>query len=396
MVAGYASREFVARGVEPGALSIISADSAPPYERPPLSKGLLAGREQLPDILINDEGFYRDHGIELRLDTRVKLVDFGQRCLLTERGERIDYEKLLIATGARPRQLDVPGADLDGVMLLRTVADALAIRAQVEGARRAVTVGAGFISLEVASVFASSGVETAMIFPEARVWERLFTPEMSAFFERYYAERGVRIVANESLQRFEGNLALRRAVGSGGTAVDADIAVVGVGIEPVVDILADGGIRVDKGSIIVNEYLETGVPDVYAAGDVVRYRDLLFGNHRRADHWDNAVEQGKHVARVMTGERVPFVHVPYFFSDVFDLSYEYWGDPSIATSVVYRGDVAGGSFSAWWQRHETVVGAFVMNRPDEEREVAPQWISERMQIAPEQLERAPSLRDLRV
>jgi NADPH-dependent 2,4-dienoyl-CoA reductase/sulfur reductase-like enzyme len=137
------------------------------------------------------------------------------------------------------------------------------------------------------------------------------------------------------------------------------------------------------------------VADVYAAGDVVRYRDLLFGKTRRADHWDNAVEQGKHVARQLTGERKPFIHVPYFFSDVFDLSYEYWGDADGATSVSCRGDVESGAFSAWWQRRETVVAAFVMNRPDEERELAPQWIAERQDVPTRALRDAATLRDIR-
>jgi NADPH-dependent 2,4-dienoyl-CoA reductase/sulfur reductase-like enzyme len=168
-----------------------------------------------------------------------------------------------------------------------------------------------------------------------------------------------------------------------------------MGIEPNVELFADTPLRIDSG-IVVNEYLETNLPGVYAAGDVVRYRDLLFGKMRRADHWDNAVEQGKHLARVLTGHRAPFVHVPYFFSDVFDLSYEFWGDGEGATSIIYRGDVESGSFSAWWQHREVVIAAFVMNRPDEERDLAPRWIAERYDIAPARLREVEQLSELSV
>jgi NADPH-dependent 2,4-dienoyl-CoA reductase/sulfur reductase-like enzyme len=227
------------------------------------------------------------------------------------------------------------------------------------------------------------------------VWQKLFTPEISAFFERYYGERGVRIEAGQHVISVDGDDAAKAVVTDSGSRIDADVVVAGIGIEPNVDLFEGTALRVDR-AMMVNECLETNITDVYAAGDVVRYRDLLFGTTRRADHWDNAVEQGKHVARQLTGEREPFIHVPYFFSDVFDLSYEYWGDSGGATSVTYRGHVESGAFSAWWQRRETVVAAFVMNRPDEERELAPQWIAERQDVPVDELRRASSLRDLRL
>jgi NADPH-dependent 2,4-dienoyl-CoA reductase/sulfur reductase-like enzyme len=390
MVAGYAARELVARGLAAGELAIISDDLFPPYERPPLSKGFLAGREQTPDILINDEEFYADHGIAVMLGTCVERVDFGARCLYLERGKPVSYAQLVIATGAHPRRLDAPGGDLDGLHYLRTIGDARAIREHADNARRAVAVGGGFVSMEVASVLTSLGVQTTMVFPEARVWEQLFTPEISAFFETYYRDRGVRIVPGQTVAAFDGGSGVEAVVTSGGERLEAEMAVVGAGIEPNVALFEATPLKLDHG-IVVNEYLETGVPGVYAAGDVVRYRDLLFGKMRRADHWDNAVEQGKHVAALLTGDRRPFVHVPYFFSDVFDLSYEYWGDTEGATSVVYRGDVASGSFSAWWQRRETVIAAFVLNRPDQEREMAPLWIAERYDVPPERLRTADDL-----
>jgi len=393
MVAGYAARELAALGIGPGALTIVSQDAFLPYERPPLSKGLLAGREQVADILINDEAFYREHGITTMLETRVERVDFDARTLHLDGREPVTYEKLVIATGARPRTLGVPGGD--AARYLRTVEDAQAIRKAAARSKRAVIVGGGFIAMEAASVLAAQGVETTMLFPEDHVGTKVFTPELSAFFRGYYEERGVRVESGQEVTRIDGDEPAMSVHASSGKRFDADLVVAGIGIEPDVSLFEGTPLRLD-GGIVVNECLETNVPDVYAAGDVVRYRDLLFGKMRRADHWDNAVAQGTHLARQLTGERAPFIHVPYFFSDVFDLSYEYWGDAETATSIVYRGDLESGSLSAWWQRRETVVAAFVMNRPDEERELAPQWIAERQDVPPDALRRVTSLRDIRL
>ncbi|MGE0539553.1 MAG: NAD(P)/FAD-dependent oxidoreductase [Dehalococcoidia bacterium] len=376
MVAGYAARELVEGGLRSGDLAIISADGALPYERPPLSKGFLAGKEEETSIFINDRAFYDAHGITVHLGTAIDAVDLGQQRLRRQAGEEIGYDKLLIATGANVRRLAVPGATLDGILYLRSLHDAKRILAQAEGARRAVVIGAGFIGMEVASVLAQRGIETTIVYPGERVWQRFFTPEISAFFQRYYEGRGVSLVAGERVVSFAGQERVSGAITASGRQLPADLIVAGIGVVPATDVFEGTGLQLDNG-IVVNEYLETSEPDVYAAGDVASYYDVIFDKQRRVEHWDNAVEQGRHAARLLMGDRVPFVHVPYFFSDVFDLSYEFWGDTAVASDVVYRGDVAGGCFSAWWLKDSRVVAAFVMNRPDEERELAPTWISER-------------------
>ncbi len=156
--------------------------------------------------------------------------------------------------------------------------------------------------------------------------------------------------------------------------------VAGIGVRPVTEFLVGSGIEVQDG-VVVNEYLETNRPDILAAGDVANYQDVLFGKRRRVEHWDNAVSQGQYCARALMGERTPFKHVPYFFSDVFDLSYEFWGDPTGAEEVIHRGDLSTDSFSVWWLRQKRVVAAFTMARPDEEREVAPTWIESRQEVS---------------
>lgn len=369
MVAGYAAQELASRGLERGQLAIVSADNAPPYKRPPLSKGFLAGDETEESVFINPPAFYTDHGIELRLDSSVERVDTRGRRLHTSTGEEICYERLVVATGSSVRKLKGPGGDLGNIFYLRSLDDSRRIRASAHAGAQAVVVGAGFIGMEVASVLCRAGCEVTMVFPESRTWEALFTPEMSAFFERYYRERGVGLRAGERVVGFagEGNVNGVR-LGSGAT-LPADLVVAGIGVTPATAMLDGSGLQVDNG-VVVDAYLETNAPGVMAAGDVANYYDTLFRKRRRVEHWDNSVEQGKHTARALTGEHEPFVHVPYFFSDVFDLSYEYWGDKEGADRVEYRGDVDDGAFSAWWTRDGRVVAAFIMNRPDAEREEA--------------------------
>ena len=384
MVAGYAAKELAAHGLKPGELAIASSDTVLPYERPPLSKSFLSGKDTETSILINPAEFYSEHGIQVRMATTIDKVDLGKRRVHSTSADVFAFEKLLLSTGARARPLDSPGRELAGVCYLRSVDDSRKIRSRAAAARQAVVIGGGFIGMEVTSVLAQKSVETTMIVQENRVWSRVFTPEMSGFFERYYAARGVHLIKESTVTAFEGKDAVRAAVLSDGRKIPCDLAVAGVGAIPNVELFAGAGVGLDNG-VVVNEYLETNQPGISAAGDIANYPDKIFEKRRRVEHWDNAVSQGQHWARVVQGDRQPFVHVPYFFSDVFDLSYELWGDASGATATAIRGDLASASFSVWWLRQDRVVQAFVMSRPDEEREVAPEWIKNRQAVSAERL-----------
>jgi 3-phenylpropionate/trans-cinnamate dioxygenase ferredoxin reductase subunit len=380
MVAGYAARQFAELGLRPGDLTILSADTSIPYERPPLSKTFLAGKDTEESIRINPENFYREHGIEVRLETEVAAVSPTEKRVELSSGEQIGFEKLIVATGSRARTLDVPGSGLDGIYYLRTLRDSVRIRERYASAKRAVVMGGGFIGMEVASVLAQKGVETVMAVREDRIWQRLFTPDMSGFFEGYYTARGVRFAKAAEIAEIRGAGAVSSVALSSGLTLPCDMLVAGIGAVPVTDRLANSGIETGNG-VLVNEYLESSRSDIYAAGDVANYRDVLFGGRRRVEHWDNAVSQGQHCARVLLGEVAPFRHVPYFFSDVFDLSYEFWGDPTGAEEVVHRGDIASSSFSVWWTRGQRLVAAFAMKRPEEERDIAPKWIEARQRVS---------------
>ena len=381
MVAGYAAKQFVELGLRPGELAIVSADNDVPYERPPLSKGFLAGKDSEEAIRINPEDFYQQHGIALKLECEVSAIDLKRKRLILKRDNEFGFEKLIIATGARPRTLAIPGAELKNVFYLRTLNDSRHIRGEAENAKHALVVGGGFIGMEVAAVLAQKGIEVTMVLNDDRIWKRLFSPEMSSFFENYYAARGVRLVKSSTVTELRGDGVVNSAVLATGETVRCELAVAGVGVQPAIEVLAGSGLDVNDG-VVVNEFLETSHPDIYAAGDIASYQDVLFGKRRRVEHWDNAVSQGQYLARSLMGERTPFKHVPYFFSDVFDLSYEYWGDSSGADQILHRGDVTSNSFSAWWVRQNRVIAAFTMNRPDEERNFAPQWIESRQIVSP--------------
>jgi NADPH-dependent 2,4-dienoyl-CoA reductase/sulfur reductase-like enzyme len=380
MVAGYAAEQFVKLGLKPGELTILSADSSAPYERPPLSKGFLAGKDSEDSIRISPEDFYRTHGIEMKLGCEASGVDPKRNRVALKSGEELEFGKLIVATGGHPRTLEVPGAALRNVYYLRSLDDSKAIRGAAEGVKRAAVIGGGFIGMEVASALTQKGVEVTMVLNEDRIWKRFFTLEISNFFEGYYAARGVRFVKRATVAGLRGEGAVSAVVLGDGQAISCEMVVAGIGVRPATGLLAGSGIEVGDG-VIVNEYLETSQPGIYAAGDVANYPDLLFGKRRRVEHWDNAVSQGQYCARALMGERAPFRHVPYFFSDVFDLSYEYWGDSSDADHVALRGAVLTNSFSVWWLRQTRVVAVFTMNRPDEERDVARQWIESKQSVS---------------
>ena len=383
MVAGYAAKELVNRGLGSGELTIISADDSLPYERPPLSKGFLSGKDTEDGILINKLEWYEKKGIDIKLRTVIDKVDFNRKQLHADSGETFEYDTLLIATGARARKLACPGNDSPNVFYLRSMADSRKIREKAASSKQAVVIGGGFIGMEVASVLSQKNIEVTMVIREDRVWERVFTPAMSEFFENYYLARGARLLKNEDVASLQIGDRLCVSLASG-RKISCDMAVAGVGASPVTEVFAETGLAIENG-INVNEYLETNQTGIFAAGDVANYVDKIFDKRRRVEHWDNAVSQGQHWASAIRSERQPFLHVPYFFSDVFDLSYELWGDSEGATQIITRGEPNSSSFSVWWLERSRVIAAFVMNRPEEERQCAPEWIKSKQNISPDRL-----------
>jgi NADPH-dependent 2,4-dienoyl-CoA reductase/sulfur reductase-like enzyme len=383
MVAGYAAKESASRGLGSGELTIISGEDTLPYERPPLSKGFLSGKDTEDGILINKLEWYEKRGIDIKLRTTIDKIDLRKKRLYADSGEVFEFEALLIATGASARKLDCPGNDLPNVFYLRSLADSRKIREKAANFKQAVVIGGGFIGMEVASVLSQKNIDTSLIIREDRVWSRVFTRAMSEFFERYYLSRGVKLLKNESVASLQGGDRIDVSLLSG-RKISCDMVVAGVGAAPVTDLFAKSGLAIENG-IAVNEYLETNQPRISAAGDVANYVDKVFGKRRRVEHWDNAVSQGQHWASIIFEERRPFLHVPYFFSDIFDLSFELWGDSEGATQTIARGDLSSSSFSIWWLKRDCLIAAFVMNRPDEERQFAPEWIKSKQILSADRL-----------
>ncbi len=393
VVAGYAAKEFVAQNGKKGGLAIVTAENALPYERPPLSKGFLAGKEGPGDIQMSDPAFYREHGIAVFRNFPVGKVDFRAHRLQGTSGKMIGFDQLLIATGSTVRRLQVPGASWSKVFYLRQIKDSQAIHAQIKRGKRAVVIGSGFIGMEVASVLAGHGVRTTMVFPDDRVWKRLFTSPVSTFFERQFAGQGITFRKSDTVVALTHTNRECQVVLDSGQQVPTDFVVAGIGVTPTVDLFHRTALNTSDG-IRVNAFLETSVPGVWAAGDVANYPDPIFHRRMRVEHWDNAVEQGRVAMRNMMGKCQPFIHVPYFFSDVFDLSYEFWGNADGHDQVVYRGQRHHKQLSVWWLKKHTLCAALIMNRPEEERTVAPRWILRRPRLDSKALQGARSLKSL--
>jgi NADPH-dependent 2,4-dienoyl-CoA reductase/sulfur reductase-like enzyme len=305
----------------------------------------------------------------------------------------IGFDQLLIATGSAVRRLTVPGASRSRVYYLRQIKDSQAIHAQIKPGKRAVVIGSGFIGMEVASVLAGHGVRATMVFPDDRVWKRLFTPPVSTFFERQFAGQGITFMKSDKVVALTQTNRECRVVLDSGQQVPTDFVVAGIGVTPTVELFHRTVLDTSDG-IKVNAFLETSVPGVWAAGDIANYPDPIFHRRMRVEHWDNAVEQGRVAMRNMLGKCQPFIHVPYFFSDVFDLSYEFWGNADGHDQVVYRGQMHHKQLSAWWLKKHTLCAALIMNRPEEERAVAPRWILRRQRLDPKALQDARSLKPL--
>jgi len=255
MVAGYTAKQLVELGLPKGELAILSADNAVPYERPPLSKGFLAGKDSEEAIKINPEDFYKKQGIELKLECEVATVDVKRQRLILKGSDEFGFQKLIIATGARPRTLNIPGSRLQNLFYLRTVNDSKSIRDAAEKVNYAVVIGGGFIGMEVAAVLAQKGIEVVMVLNDDRVFKRLFSPEMSSFFETYYAARGVRLIKSMSVIEFRGDEAVNSAVLRDRQTVQCELVVAGIGVQPAIEVVTNSGLDLGDG-ISVNEYLQ--------------------------------------------------------------------------------------------------------------------------------------------
>jgi 3-phenylpropionate/trans-cinnamate dioxygenase ferredoxin reductase component len=355
-----AAEELRERGFD-GRVVLIGAEPERPYERPPLTKDYLRGESERDKAYVHEAGFYAQHDIELLTDTTVTAIDPGASRITLHDGRELSYDRLLLATGAEPRRIRIPGADLDGVFYLRTLADCDVLRERLDRGGRAVVVGAGWIGSEFAASARQRGLEVTVIDPLALPNERIFGAEIGSFYRDVHARHGVDLALGEGVESFEGDgAAVARVRTERGRVIECDFAVVGIGVVPRDELARTGGLEVANG-IVVDAELRTSAPDVFAAGDVANTWHPFYAAPIRVEHWANALSQGPAAARAMLGEPAGHDDIPYFFSDQYDVGMEYSGHAPQWDEVVFRGDPAGGEFVAFWLREGRVAAGMNVN-----------------------------------
>jgi 3-phenylpropionate/trans-cinnamate dioxygenase ferredoxin reductase subunit len=358
--AGQACASLRQEGFE-GALTLVSAESRAPYQRPPLSKHYLSGEHDIDRVALRPEKFYEDNNVELVLGVAVSKLDCSAHEVTLDDGRTLEYGKLILATGSRVRRLDdLPGADLGGIHYLRTVEDADGIREGLAEARSVVIVGGGYIGLEVASVASQSGTAVTLLEAEDRILARVATEQLSAFFARVHTERGVTIRTNAAVTGFAGATAVAGVTLADGTEVPADLVVIGVGIVPNVELAQAAGIRCDNG-VVVDEHCRTSIDDVLAAGDCTSHPSALLGRNIRLESVPNAMEQARVAAAAACGNLKSYNAEPWFWSDQYDLKLQMTGFAEGADGQVIRGDPADNQFITFHLRGGVVVGADAVN-----------------------------------
>jgi 3-phenylpropionate/trans-cinnamate dioxygenase ferredoxin reductase subunit len=345
-----------------GRVVLIGAEPELPYERPPLSKEYLRGEAPREKARVHEEGFYEQHDIELRTGTTVTALDTGASEVELADGERLRYDRLLLATGAEPRRLSLPGADLDGVHYLRDLADADAIGARLaQGSGRVVVIGAGWIGSEVAASARVKGLDVAVVEMADVPLERVLGREVGEIYAGVHRQHGVDMRLGATLEAFEGAGRVERVQLAGGAAIDCDFVVAGIGVVPRAELAERAGLEVGDG-ILVSKRLETSVAGVFAAGDVANAFHPFYGRKLRVEHWANALNQPATAARAMLGkDGASYERLPYFFSDQYDVGMEYLGYATDWDEVVLRGDPSAPEFVAFWLKDGAVVAGMNVN-----------------------------------
>jgi 3-phenylpropionate/trans-cinnamate dioxygenase ferredoxin reductase subunit len=345
-----------------GRLVLVGDEPELPYERPPLSKAVLRGEAAPETARVHDEGFYDGHDIELVTGRTVEGLDLDKGRVVLDGGEPLPFTSAVLATGAEPRRLAVPGAGLDGVHHLRSVGDALRLADAIRGARRVAVVGAGWIGSEVAASARQMGAEVVLVDPGPVPLRRVVGDQIGGVFRRLHADHGVelRLPGGVAELRGAGRTAVEQVVLRDGTVEDADVVVVGIGVTPRVDLAVAAGLRVD-GGVLVDPHLASSAVGIYAAGDVASAWNHRYDRYLRVEHWSNALHQGLVAGTNAGGGHETHTRLPYFFSDQYDLDLEYVGQSDPGDTVVVRGSLADRAFVAFWHRDGVVTAALHVN-----------------------------------
>jgi 3-phenylpropionate/trans-cinnamate dioxygenase ferredoxin reductase subunit len=348
-----------ARGFD-GRVVLIGEEAEHPYQRPPLSKHYLSGQADLDDVYLHSTSWYDDQLVELRPSTTVTELDRAGHEVVLSDGERVGYDKLLLTTGAGPRHLDVPGAELDGVHHLRTLADAERLKQAAATASAVVVIGAGWVGAEVSASLRHLGLPVTLVDVASVPLERALGPEVGEVYRDLHAAHGVTLLMGSAISSLHGTGHVQEVRTADGRVIPADLVVVGVGAVPRPELARASGLTVNNG-VVVDSLLRTSDPDVFAAGDVASAWHPQHYAYLRVEHWANAQNQGLAVAGSLLGDRTPYERVPYFFSDQYDFGMEYSGHAPAWDRVVFRGDPAGREFVAFWLHDGVVVAGMNAN-----------------------------------
>ncbi len=374
--AGYAADEAVNIGINKGDMAIVSAENSFPPDRPPFSKGYLRGEIDKKDVFINHEKFYEENGIDLYLNHHVDEVDLNNKTLITKE-KNFKYEKLLITTGSKINKLRNEGSDLGNIFYLRSLSDSKNIRESARRAKKALVIGGMFIGTETAASLSLMGLKVTLVFPEDRVLQHFTNNTISDHISSYLQKLGVNIISNVKIDRFSGEKKVQHVLLNNGNDIETDLVVAGIGVSPAIQLFENTSLNTGDG-IIVDEYTRTNIENVLAAGDVARFPDKTFNKSRRVEHWENAFEQGKTAANNLLGKKKAYDFLPYFFSDVGDLSYEYFGDNADCNRDIIRGNPVEGDFTIFFLKDDILRAAFITSsRPDAERNAVKKWIKEK-------------------
>jgi 3-phenylpropionate/trans-cinnamate dioxygenase ferredoxin reductase subunit len=377
-----AAEELRERGFD-GRVVLIGAEPERPYERPPLTKDYLRGESERDKAHVHPERWYDDQAVELMTSVTVQLIDAQRSRVVFDDGGDLAYDALLLATGAEPRRLSVPGAELEGVYYLRTLADCDALRRRLQPGARVAVVGAGWIGSEFAASARQLDLAVSVIDPLALPNERIFGEQVGAFYRDVHVRHGVEMLLGRGVEAFEGDGTVARVRLTDGTSVDCDFAVIGVGVAPRTALAQEAGLNVDNG-VVVDERLVTSVPNIFAAGDVANAWHPFFERRIRVEHWANALNQGPAAARSMLGRDVSYERIPYFFSDQYDVGMEYSGYAERWDEVVFRGNPDDGEFVAFWLADGRVLAGMNVNVWDVNQHVQ-ELIRERQAVDPRAL-----------
>ena len=365
--AGHAAGQVVATLKQlkyAGQIVLVGDEDYLPYQRPPLSKKFLAGAMPAERLHFKPASFYDEPNIEIRLRTRITTIDRDNKSVHTEGGERISYDKLVLALGSRARRLRIDGADLAGVHYLRSIADVDDIRSELNHYRRTVIIGAGYIGLEVAAVMQQLGLDVTVVELADRVMSRVVSPEISDFYQIEHTNQGVKLRLSTGVSAFRGDKRIASVETTDGEQIPADFVVVGIGIVANTELAAAAGLTVDNG-IVVNDQCETGDPAVYAVGDCTAHPNAIYNRQLRLESVHNALEQAKTAAANICGKETHYSQVPWFWSDQYDLKLQIAGLSEGYDEIVIRGNPADRSFACLYLKNGQLIATDAVNAPRE-------------------------------